>query len=126
MGYFDDIEEKAKKKNLTQEIEDMQRFAGNAFWYSIGSLGMLVTGIVLCFIFHWIVIYAAIPVAFSILFSFIGVFYAIRAQRSASRSREKYPLVGMAMAYNLLWIVVSVIVIILNTYESVRVIVENI
>ncbi|MBR1925517.1 MAG: hypothetical protein IJ837_01535 [Clostridia bacterium] len=48
MGYFDDVDNKIDK---IQEVGDIERYAGNGFWYNVGSFGIFVHAIVSMILF---------------------------------------------------------------------------
>ncbi len=130
MGYFDDAVD--LKKDMTQELSDMERFAGNAFWFSVGSMGMFLTTSALCSTFLitknfdgslssvLAMLFGGIPAVLSIIFSFLGIVYGLKAQRSASMIRQKNPLKNMAIAYSLLWMLLSILFLSINLVTNIQ------
>ena len=138
MGYFDAIDSKIDK---IQEAGEIERFAGNAFWFSIGSLGVFLHAVIFMIVF-WtqfdslnsllfgsgaslagglggqtglMVVIALITIfVLGIGLSVVGLVFCIKAHKAASLIREKSELNGMATSFNLLWIVLDVICIALN------------
>lgn len=122
MGYFDNIDNKMES---IQEVGEIDRLAGNGFWFSIAAFGVILHGIVICSIFKWQLIYLDAIFVLSIVFGFIGLIYALKAGKAAAMVREKSPLKNMALAYNLLWIVLNILSLFINTWFSIKVIIAN-
>ncbi len=112
MGYFDSVDDKIEN---IQEVGEIEQMAGVAFWYSIGSLGMLLHTIVLCSLLGWTSVYAGIPYLVSIAFSIVGLVYVGKSRKAASLVRAKNELNSMACAYNILWLLISISLLAINT-----------
>lgn len=111
MGYFDHIDDKIEK---IQEVGDIEKWAGTSFWYSIGAVGVLIHAVVLSFIFGWNNIYTTIPYLISIAFSIVGLVYSFKSGKASKLVRGKNELNSMARAYNLLWMLLSMVCLALN------------
>lgn len=130
MGYFDDAID--AKKDMTQELSDMERFAGNAFWFSIGSMGMFLTTGALCSTLLITknfggslmpvlsMLLGGVPAILSIVFSFLGIVYGLKAQKSANMIRQKNPLKNMAIAYSILWMLLSILFLSINLVTNIQ------
>lgn len=136
MGYFDAIDNKIDK---IQESGDIEHYAGNAFWFNIGSFGVFVHAFILTIVF-WtqfgsigdliagtesnqgvtgtvgLVLVLALVFVFAvgIFLSVVGLIFNIKAHSAAALIREKSELNSMATSFNILWIVLDIICIILN------------
>ncbi len=135
MGYFDDAID--AKKDMTQEASDMERFSGNAFWFSIGAMGAFLATAALNITFlvtHNLngqvspilaMILGGVPAIFSIVFAFLGVVYGLKAQKSASMIRQKSPLKNMAMAYSFLWMLLGILFLSINLVTNIQAIIAT-
>ncbi len=123
MGYFDKVDDKIEK---IQEVGDIERLAGISFWYSVGAVGVLIHCIVLCSILGWHNIYAGIPYFLSIVFCVIGLVYSVKSGKASKMIRQKNELNSMARAYNILWLLLSVTFLALNTWLAIEVLLGKI
>ncbi len=137
MGYFDAVDNKIDK---IQEAGDLERYAGNAFWFNIGSCGVFVHALIFSLVF-WtqfgalgqlfsggssspkgisgeaglaIVLILCLVFLLSVFLSVVGLIFNLKAHKSASLIREKNELNTMATSFNILWIVLDVICIAMN------------
>lgn len=129
MGYFDDIVE--VKKDATQEANEMNRAAGNAFWFSIGALGMFLIGAALTVLFLFTslkglltpllcMVVGGVPFVFAIAFALTGILFGLKAQKSANMIRQKNSLKSIAIAYGLLWILLSIALLSVNLWLNIQ------
>ena len=137
MGYFDTIDNKMDK---IQESGEIERYAGNAFWFNIGAFGVFVHVLVFTLVF-WtqfgslnellaggggspqgvsgtigliIVLVMCFLAAISIFLSVVGLIFNMKAHKAAAVIREKNELNSMSMSFNLLWIIMNAICITMN------------
>ena len=137
MGYFDTIDNKMDK---IQESGEIERYAGNAFWFNIGAFGVFVHALVFTLVF-WtqfgslnellaggggspqgvsgtigliIVLVMCFLAAISIFLSVVGLIFNMKAHKAAAVIREKNELNSMSMSFNLLWIIMNAICITMN------------
>ena len=137
MGYFDTIDNKMDK---IQESGEIERYAGNAFWFNIGAFGVFVHAIVFTLVF-WtqfgslneiisgggsspqnlsgtlgliIVLMMCLVSAVSVFLCVVGLVFNVKAHKAAAVIREKNELNNMSMSFNLLWIVLNGICIAMN------------
>ena len=153
MGYFDDIDNKMDK---IQEVGDIERLAGNAFWYNVGAFGIFVHAIVFMVLF-WtqfgvivnfftgeielegemitqisfeslglLVGIICFVFLISITLSVVGLIFNVKSHKAAAVLRKKNALNNMATSFNLLWIVLNLICLVLNIVLITQFIIQNI
>ena len=153
MGYFDDIDNKMDK---IQEVGDIQRLAGNAFWYNVGSFGIFVHALVFMIVF-WsqfgsitsfftssiqtetetitqiglsnitlFVVLICLVFLLSIIFCIVGLVFNVKSHKAAAALRQKNALNNMATSFNLLCMVLDLICVALNIVLIVQFILQNI
>lgn len=118
MGYFDHVDDRIEK---IQEVGEIEQLAGKSFWFSVGAVGILIHGIVLCSIFGWTSIYAGIPYLFSTAFCIVGLVYSFRSSKASKMIRDKNELSNMARAYNILWLLLGLVCLTINTGFSIAI-----
>lgn len=137
MGYFDAIDNKIDK---IQESGEIERSAGNAFWFGVGSMGILMHAIIFTLVFwgrfgSWdqlisgnvphsegfggtlgvvVVIILCFVFALSVFLSVVGLVFNIKAHKAAALIREKNELNSMSTSFNILWIVLDIIGLVVN------------
>lgn len=146
MGYFDNIE---NKMNNIQEMGDIDRLAGNAFWFNIGSFGVFAHAMIAFFVF-WtqfgsiqdlasgsasggvggttgvlIVVVLCFVFSISVFLGVVGLIFSVKAHKALAFIREKNSLNSMSASFNLLWIVLDVIFVALNIMLCVVFIAQN-
>ncbi len=118
MGYFDYLDATVEK---THEVGGTEKKGVIAFWYSIGSLGMLLHSVILLFVLGWgNSVFAGIPLLFAIALGLVGLVYSIVASRAAKTIRQKIPVAGMARAYCILWLLLAIIMLCINSIISIQ------
>ncbi len=137
MGYFDNIDNTMEK---IQESGDIERYAGNAFWFSIGSLGVFVHALIFSLVF-WtqfgslselmsggsssatnlsgslglaLVVIICFVFAFSVFLSVVGLVFNMKSHQAAAVIREKNELNAMSTSFNFLWILLDIICVTMN------------
>ena len=81
MGYFDHLDDKIEN---VQEVSDVEKWAGTSFWYSIGSLGLLIHSIILCSLWGWTNLYTGIAFFAGIALSIVGLVYSGKSGRATA------------------------------------------
>jgi len=116
MGYFDHVDDKIEN---IQEVGDIEKWAGISFWFSVGALGLLIHSIVLCAFLGWLNVYAGIPFFATFAFGIVGLVYATKSGKASSMIRQKNELNNMARIYNILWILIGLVCLAINTGFSI-------
>lgn len=118
MGYFDYLDDKVEKKH---EVGDTEKKGVVAFWFSIGSVGILLHSVLLISIVGWGKnVFAGIPLLLAIALGVVGLIYSISASRAARTIRQKVPVAGMARAYCILWLLLAIIMLCINSVISIQ------
>lgn len=113
MGYFDYIDSKSKKEEMTVSLDE--RWARMAFYISLGALGLFVLSIILTAVIHM-----GVSLWLNVV-NFVGIGVAITGliinQKTVSHFRKKRQpsaIANMARALNIFWILMHILMIALN------------
>jgi len=113
MGYFDYIDSKSKKEELTVTLDE--RWARIAFYISFGALGLLVLGLILTAIIHmgvslWLNVVNVLGIATAI----VGLVFNAKTVKHFRRKRQPSAIANLARALNIFWIMSHVMMIAIN------------
>lgn len=113
MGYFDYIDSKAKKEEMTVSLDE--RWARMAFYISLGVLGLFVLSIVLTAIIHmgvslWLNVVNVLGIALGV----VGIVINQKTVSHFKRKRQPSAIANMARALNILWMLMHLMMIALN------------
>jgi len=123
MGYFDHIDNKIEN---IQEVGDIEIWAGKSFWFSVGALGVLIHSVLLCFLLGWTNLYAGIPLFVCFAFCVTGLVFAGKSGKASSIIRQKNELNNMARIYNILWFLLGLVFLAINTWFSIATMLSSI
>lgn len=116
MGYFDHVDDKIEN---IQEVGDIEIWAGKSFWFSVGALGILIHSVLLCFLLGWVNLYAGIPLLFCFVFCVTGLVFSGKSGKASAMIRKKNELNNLARIYNILWFLLGLVCLAINTGFSI-------
>ena len=113
MGYFDYIDSKAKKEEMTVSLDE--RWARLAFYISLGALGLFVLSIILVFVVHmgvslWLNVVNVVGIAVCVA----GLIINQKTVSHFRRKRQPSAIANMARALNILWMLMHLMIIAIN------------
>ena len=113
MGYFDYLDSKQKKEELTVTLDE--RWARLSFYISFGVLGLFVLSLILTPIIHM-----GVSLWFNVV-NVLGIGLGIAALvlnqktlKHFKRKRQPSAIANMSRALNILWILMDIMMIALN------------
>ena len=113
MGYFDYIDSKQKKEELTITVDE--HWARISFFVSLGALGLFFLSINLFAILHFVVSdWLNVPNFLVIAVGIVGIVFDLLTFHRFKRKRQSSPIANMALALNILWILSHIMLIALN------------
>ena len=113
MGYFDYLDNKQKKEEMTVTVDE--HWARIAFYISLGALGLFVLSLILVPIVHtgvslWFNVVNILGIGAGVT----GIVYDQKTIKHFKRKRQPSAIANMAMALNILWILAHIVMIVLN------------
>ena len=114
MGYFDYLEESVASRRDAQFFDV---YAKVGFWVGIGALGGIILSMVILFSVGmgkiiWLDLFPALSLAAGV----VSVWYCVKTLLIARTKDKKSPLALMSLPWGILYILVSVILIVINTW----------
>ena len=113
MGYFDYIDNKEKKDEMTVTLDE--HWAKISFFVSLGALGLFILSIILTFAVHMgVSMWFNVPNFFFFFTSIVGIVFVSITFNHFKRRRQKSAIANMALALNILWLLSHVMMIAFN------------
>lgn len=114
MGYFDYLEESVA---LERENRYFDTYAKVGFWVGVGSFAVLLATILtFCFVSIGSIVWLDFLMAIGIAVAAVGMGYALKAITIARRRRNSSPLANFSFVWNLVFVLVNIILLVMNTW----------
>ena len=113
MGYFDYIDNKQKKEELTVILDE--RWAKISFYISLAALGCFVLSVIFSATIHFEVsMWFNVPNFLGIAAGIVGIVFDQKTFVHFKKKRQSSPIANMALALNILWILLNIAMIAIN------------
>ena len=113
MGYFDYIDSKQKREELNIILDE--RWAKIAFYISLASLGLFILSVIFSAkIKFGVSMWFNVPNFLGIAAGITGIVFDQKTFVHFRKKRQSSPIANMALALNILWILLNIAMIAIN------------
>ena len=113
MGYFDYIDSKDKREELNITLNE--RWAKLSFFISLGALGLFALSVVITVFAHFgVSLWINVPNFLGIALGIVGIVFDLKTFKLFKKKRQSSPIANMALALNILWILMNIMMLVLN------------
>lgn len=113
MGYFDYLDSKDKQEELNIALNEHS--AKISFYVSLGVLGLFVLSVIIASFAHFgVSLWINVPNFLGIALGVVGIVFDQKTFKHFKKKRQSSPIANMALALNILWILMHVMMLVLN------------